>query len=189
MTCPHCGSVATAERSDRPELGYRRFRCRACKRSFNERTGTPDNRLQYPMDVVSLVALWRVRYKLSLRDLTEMLLQRGIVFTHETVRDWETRHTPVLIERLRKKRRGSVSRSWYVDETCVRVQGRWQYLYRALNQDGNLVDVRLYNTQDLAAAEAFFRPAWTASGVTRTASRPMGMRPIRGRSVPCSGNR
>jgi putative transposase len=97
MTCPHCESAATAERSDRTELGYRRFRCRACQRSFNERTGTPCNRLQYPTDVVSLVVLWRVRYKLSLRDLAEMFLQRGIVFTHETVRDWEARLASVLI--------------------------------------------------------------------------------------------
>ena len=80
MICPHCASVATTERPDRTALGYRRFRCRACQRGFNERTGTLDNYLQYPTDVVSLVVLWRVRYKLSLRDLSEMFLQRGITF-------------------------------------------------------------------------------------------------------------
>jgi putative transposase len=166
MTCPHCGSAATVERPDRTELGYRRFRCRACQRSFNERTGTPFNRLQYPTDVVSLVVLWRFRYKLSLRDLTEMFLQRGIVFTHETVRDWEVRLAPLLTDALRKKRRGAVRDSWYVDETYIRVQGRWCYLYRAIDRDGTLVDVRLSTARDLAAAETFFRSAWTATGVT-----------------------
>ncbi len=67
MDCPHCGSAATTERSDRTVLGYRKFRCRHCDRGFNERTGTPYNWLQYPTDIVLLVVLWRLRYKLSLR--------------------------------------------------------------------------------------------------------------------------
>jgi putative transposase len=166
MTCPHCALSAAIDRPDRTELGYRHFRCRDCKRVFNERTGTPFNRLQYPTDIVSLVVLWRYRYKLSLRDLAEMFLQRGIIFTHEAVRDWESKFAPLLSETLRKKRRGVVSASWYVDETYVRVQGRWCYLYRAIDRDGNLVDVRLSATRDLAAAEAFFRSAWTVTGVT-----------------------
>jgi putative transposase len=106
MTYPHCGSTATTERLDRTELGYRRFRCRNCQRGFNERTGTLYNRLQYPTDVVCLVILWRFRYKLSLRDLAEMFLQRGIVFTHETLRDWEAKLAPLLGEALRKQRHG-----------------------------------------------------------------------------------
>jgi len=97
MTCPHYQSTATVERPDRTELGYRRFRCRTCKRGFNERAGTPYNRLQYPTDVVCLVVLWRFRYKLSLRDLAEMFLQRNLIFTHEAVRDWEAKLAPVLM--------------------------------------------------------------------------------------------
>jgi putative transposase len=165
MTCPHCESSATTERPDRTELGYRRFRCRDCRRGFNERTGTPFNRLQYPTDVVCLAVLWRFRYKLSLRDLAEMFLQRNLGFTHETVRDWEAKLAPTLIGALRKKRHRAARDSWYVDETYVRVQGQWQYLYRAIDRDGNLVDVRLSDTRDLAAAEAFFRSAWAVTGV------------------------
>jgi hypothetical protein len=67
-------------------LGYRTFRCIACKRRFNERTGTPFNDLGAPTDIVFLVVLWRLRYKLSLRDLAEMFLERGFIFSHETVR-------------------------------------------------------------------------------------------------------
>jgi putative transposase len=166
MTCPHCASSATTDRPDRTELGYRRFRCRDCTRVFNERTGTLFNRLQYPTDVVSLVILWRFRYKLSPRDLAEMFLQRGLIFTHEAVRDWEAKLAPLLSDVLRKRRHGTVGASWYVDETYIGVQGRWCYLYRAIDRDGNLIDARLSDARDLAAAEAFFRSAWTVTGVT-----------------------
>jgi putative transposase len=165
MRCPYCQSTAITERPDRTELGYRRFRCRDCQRGCNERTGTLFNRLQYPTDMICLVVLWRFRYKLSLRDLAEMFLQRGLIFTHETVRAWESMLAPFLSEVLRKRRHGKVGNSWYVDETYVRVQGQWQYLYRAIDRHGNLVDVRLSETRDLAAAEAFFRSAWTVTGV------------------------
>ena len=117
MRCPGCSSRATTERPDRTELGYRRFRCRDCGRGFNERTGTIFNRLQYPTDAVCLVVLWRLRYTLSLRDLFEMFAIRGLVFTHETVREWEAKLAPHMTEGLRKARRGKVGRSWYADET------------------------------------------------------------------------
>jgi putative transposase len=69
------------EVSERPELtsrGYRRFRCRACGKQFNERSGRILNRTRYPSDVIALVVFWRLRYKLSLRDLPEMFLIRGL---------------------------------------------------------------------------------------------------------------
>ena len=95
---------------------YQTFRCAACRRSFNERTGTPFNFLEYPTDIVLLVVLWRLRYKLSLRDLAEMFLEHGFVFTHEAVREWEARLAPPLTECLGQTA-GKASRSWYVDET------------------------------------------------------------------------
>jgi len=96
-------------------LSYRTFRCSVCQRTFNERTGTPFNFLEYPTDIVMLVVLWRLRYKLSLRDVAEMFLERGWVFTHEAVRDWEARFAPLLADQLRAKRRGQAGTSWYVD--------------------------------------------------------------------------
>ena len=76
------------------------------------------------------MVLWRLRYKLSLRDLPEMFLIRGIVFSHEAVRDWEAKLTPGLAEGLRRRRRGRIGKSWYVDETYIKVHGHWRYLYR-----------------------------------------------------------
>jgi putative transposase len=167
MQCVACGSTAIAERPERTAQGYRRFRCRGCGKQFNERSTGVLNRAQYPSDVVALVVLWRLRYKLSLRDLAEMFLIRGIVFSYEAVRDWETKLTPALAENLRRRRRrGKVGRSWYVDETYVKIQGRWCYLYRAVDTSGALVDVRLSETRDMTAARAFFRSAKTVTGIT-----------------------
>jgi len=106
MNCLHCASMATKEQTKKTSLGYRMFRCSACKRTFNERTRTPFNFLEYPTDIVLLVVLWRLRYKLSLRDLAEMFLERGFAFTHEAVRDWEAHFAPLITEQLRAKRRG-----------------------------------------------------------------------------------
>jgi transposase-like protein len=119
--------------------------------------------MHYPPDMVCLGVLWRVRYKLSLRDLAEMFLERSLVFTHEAVHEWETKLSPILSETLRKQRRGKVGHSWYCDETYLQVKGRRVYLYRAIDRHGNLVDVLLSERQDQAAAEAFFRAARTVT--------------------------
>jgi putative transposase len=103
MTCAHGASTASTERAERTELGYHGFRCRDCQREFNERTGTPFNRLHYPTDLICLVVFRRFRYTWSLRNLAEMFPQRGMIFTHEAVRRWETKLTPHLMEALRKK--------------------------------------------------------------------------------------
>ena len=104
--------------------------------------------------------------ELALRDLPEMFLVRGIVFSHEAVRGWEAKLTPALAEDLRRRRRGKTGRSWYVDETYLKVQGRWCYLYRAIDRSGTLVDVMLSERCDRAAAKAFFRSAKVVIGVT-----------------------
>lgn len=59
---------------------------------------------------------------------------RGFEFTHETVRDWETRFAPIFASQLRQKRKGKVGKSWYVDETYIKVKGKWCYLYRAIDE-------------------------------------------------------
>lgn len=85
MNCPYCTGTQTKKRAKKTKLGYATFVCSVCRRTFNERTGTSFNYLEVPTDIVLLVVLWRLRYKLSLRDLAEMFLARGFVFTHETV--------------------------------------------------------------------------------------------------------
>ena len=159
MDCPHCSSSTTTQLSRKTALGYSVFRCREGHRLFNERTGTPFNFLEFPTDIVLLVVLWRLRYKLSLRDLAEMFLERGFEFTHEAVRDWEARFAPLITEQLRIRRKGKVGRSWHVDETYLKVGGKWHYLYRAIDRDGNLVDSMLSKHRDMEAAKRFFARA------------------------------
>ena len=166
MRCIECDANEVSERPDRTAQGYRRFRCRVCGKQFNERSGGTLNRAQYPSDVIALVVFWRLRYKLSLRDLPEMFLIRGIEFSYEAVRDWEAKLTPSLIDGLRRRRKGRIGKSWYVDETHIKVSGRWCYLYRAIDRFGALVDVRLSEKRDMAAAKAFFRSAKAVTGVT-----------------------
>src|SRR4028119_1297683 len=159
MACPHCAATTTTEQTKRTQRRYRTFRCSVCRRQFNERTGTPFNYLEVPTDIVMLVVLWRVRYKLSLRDLAGMVLERGFEFTHETVREWESRFAPLLADKLRAKRKGHVGRSWHVDETYIRVGGAWKYLYRAIDRDGNLIDSMLREHRDMNAAKRFLKGA------------------------------
>jgi putative transposase len=120
MWCVTCDAAEVSERPERTARGYRRFRFCACGKQFNERSGGTLNRTQYPSDVIALVVFWRLRYKLSLRDLPEMFLIRGIEFSYEAVRDWEAKLTPSLVDSLRGRRKGRIGRSWYVDESVPR---------------------------------------------------------------------
>jgi len=144
---PHCSSARIAERKRRTSLGYRTFACFDYRRTFNERTAGSFNHLQYPTDVVTMAVLWRLRYKLSMRDVFEMLLLLGFTVTHEPIRAWEFCFAPLVAERLRARRRGRRSASWYLGETYVQVAGRWCYPYRAIDRDGNLLDSMLSEQQ------------------------------------------
>jgi putative transposase len=117
------------------------------------------NRTQYPSDVIALVVLWRLRYRLTLQDLSEMFFERGIIFSHETVREWEAKLAPILTAELRQRRRGKRGagrRSWHVDETYLKVRGHWCYLYRAIDRNGDLVDTMLSEHRDMATAKGLF---------------------------------
>jgi len=82
------------------------------------------------------------------------------------VREWEAKLTPALAEDLRRRSRSKAGRSWYVDETYIKVEGRWRYLYRAIDRSGALVDVMFSERRDMAAAKAFFRSAKAVTGST-----------------------
>ena len=117
MTCPHGRSQEARKLSVATDLGYSRFPCWSCRRTFNERTGTPFHFLEMPTDIVFQAVLFRLLFKLSLRDLMHLFLIRGYEFSYETVRDWEERFAPLLADQVRCRRRGRVGRCWHVDET------------------------------------------------------------------------
>ncbi|MEO0377740.1 MAG: IS6 family transposase [Cyanobacteria bacterium P01_A01_bin.17] len=159
MDCPHCLTTRVSFLQRQTNLGYAMFRCKQCRRTYNERTGTPFNFIEIPTEIVFQVLLLRVRYKLSYREVAEYFLIRGFEFTHEAVRDWEERLLPHLTDQIREKRKGKVGKIWFVDETYVKVLGSWCYLYRGIDEDGNLVDVRLSKHRDMEGTKAFFAQA------------------------------
>jgi transposase-like protein len=167
MDCVGCGSAAVTERPDRTVQGYRRFRCRDCGKQFNERSDGVLNRASLPSDIIAFVVFCRLRYRLTLRDLSEIMLLRGFTVSHESIRRWEAKLLPVMGEALRKRRHGigrSSGQSWYADETYLKVHGRWCYLYRAIDRDGNLIDTMLSGTREMKAAQRFFRSARSIVG-------------------------
>src|ERR1700704_424370 len=113
---------------------------------------------RFPPDVIAVSVRWYLRFGLSYRDVEELLAERGIVVDHVTVFRWVQRFTPLLVDAARPCRH-TVGDRWYVDETYVKVAGRWRYVYRALDQYGQIIDVYVSPRRDTRAARRFFTTA------------------------------
>jgi transposase-like protein len=112
----------------------------------------------FDREVIILCVRWYLRYKLSFRDLVEMMAERGLPIAHTTILRWVRRYAPEFIKRWNRFSRSN-GRSWRVDETYIKVRGVWVYLYRAVDKAGRTVDFRLSKKRDVGAAKAFFRKA------------------------------
>ncbi len=119
---------------------------------------------RFPREVISVAVRWYLRYGLSYRDVEELLAERGVTVDHVTVFRWVQRFTPEFVEAARTCRHVPGDR-WFVHETYVKVNGRWTYLYRAIDQYGQVIDVWLSARRDLTAARAFFTRALTTGVV------------------------
>ena len=102
-----------------------------------------------------LAVRWYLRYGLSYRDVEELLVERGVQVDHVSIYRWVQRFTPLLIDAARPRRHVPGDR-WFVDETYVKIAGRWVYLYRAIDQYGQVIDVLVSTKRDLAATRRFF---------------------------------
>jgi transposase-like protein len=115
-------------------------------------------RLRFPPDVIVVGVRWSLRFGLSYRDVEELLIERGVEVNHVTVYRWVQRFTPLLVDAARPCRH-RVGDRWQVDETYVKVAGRWRYVYRAIDQFGQVVDVFVSRCRDANAARRFFQRA------------------------------
>jgi transposase-like protein len=113
---------------------------------------------RFPPEVIVLAVRWYLRFSLSYRDVEELLTERGIEVDHVTIYRWVLRFTPLLAEAARPCRH-AVGDRWWVDETYVKVAGRWRYVHRAIDQFGQVIDVFMSTHRDVKAARRFFQRA------------------------------
>jgi transposase-like protein len=120
---------------------------------------------RFPHEVIVIAVRWYLRFGLSYRDVEELLAERGVEVDHVTIYRWVLRFTPLLADAARPCRH-VVGDCWRVDETYVKVTGRWRYVYRAIDQFGQVVDVLVSPRRDVRAAHRFFQQAIGATKVT-----------------------
>jgi transposase-like protein len=163
--CPHC-HAAHSKKDGRSASGQR-YRCHTCHRTFTDRTGTPFAGFRWPREVITLAVHWDCSYRLAAANVRDLLAERGIDVSARTVLTWVQTFGPLLAQAARRRAR-RVGRRWWCDETYVRVKGQWAYLYRAVDEDGQVIDVLLREHRDLDSAKAFLAQAIGRRGVTPT---------------------
>jgi IS6 family transposase len=115
---------------------------------------------RFPKDVILTAVRWYCRYPLSYRDVRDLLAERGVIVDAATVYRWVQKFGPEIRKRAYGQHRSWRGLQWHVDETYLRVSGRWCYLWRAVDQNGQLIDFRLTARRDAKAAKAFVRQAF-----------------------------
>ena len=115
---------------------------------------------RFPPEIISHAVWLCHRFCLSFRDTEDLLAQRGITVSYEAIRQWCQRFGPTYT-RILRRRQGRLGDTWHLDELFVHIQGRQQYLWRAVDQDGDVIDILLQPRRDRRAAERFFRKLLT----------------------------
>ena len=117
----------------------------------------------FPKDIILYAVFFYVRYGVSYRDLEEIMEERGVKVDHSTLNRWVIQYSSSLALAAKKLKRAVVT-SWRMDETYIKVKGKWVYLYRAVDKFGDTIDFMLSEHRDEAAATAFFKQAIDANG-------------------------
>ncbi len=166
MQCMQCfGEQFTRAGRDRQQRQL--YQCRACGRRIPSRSGSVFSGYRFPDEIITLAVRWYLRYRLSYADVAEWLAERGITVDRSTIYDWVQTFTPRFITAARAYRT-PVGQRWWVDETYLKIDGRWRYVFRAIDEHGQVVDVYLSDRRNTAAARAFFKHSLEGSGVTPT---------------------
>ena len=111
---------------------------------------------RFPADIIAHAVWLYFRFNLSFRDVEDLLAQRGITVTYETIRQWCGTFGHAYGRRLRQ-RRGRLGDTWHLDEVFVSINGRQQYLWRAVDEDGDMLDILVQSRRNRRAAVRFFR--------------------------------
>jgi transposase-like protein len=117
----------------------------------------------FDRSVILLCVRWYLAYSLSLRDLEEMMAERGVQVDHATIHRWAVHYAPLLLEQFNRRKR-PVAGKWHIDETYIKVRGQWHYLYRAIDSNGDTVEFCFSERRDLTAAKRFLRKALKRHG-------------------------
>jgi len=118
----------------------------------------------YPKDVILYAVVFYVRYAVSYRNLEEIMAERGVQVDHATLNRWVVKYSPSIAKTAQQKKQ-PIAGSWRMDETYIKVKGKWMYLYRAVDKHGKTLDFMLSKRRDKAAARLFFRRAIETTGV------------------------
>jgi putative transposase len=119
---------------------------------------------QFPKAVILHAVFFYVRYAVSYRDLEEIMVERGVTVDHATLNRWVVKFSPLIAANAQSRKRAAAN-SWRMDETYIRVRGKWTYLYRGVDQEGQTLDFMLSERRDLAAARRFFKQGIDTNGV------------------------
>jgi len=155
-SCPACQQPA-CKRNGRDRCGRQKDACRPCRRTFTENTTSAFSGYRWPRDIILTAVRWYLSYPLSSRQVRELLAERGVDVSHRTILMWAQVFGPLLAAAVRRRRR--VGSRWFVDEVFLFRRSEKRYLYRAIDEDGVVMDVLLREHRDTASAEAFFRQA------------------------------
>ncbi len=120
-------------------------------------------RHRFPPEIISYSVWAYHRFALSFRDVEDLLAERGIIVSHESIRRWCLKFGP-RYQRSLKRREGQLGDHWYADEVFVTVQGQIHCLWRAVDQDGSVLDIPVQRRRDAKAAKRFFRKILTKKG-------------------------
>jgi len=118
---------------------------------------------RFPKEVILQCIRWYLVYSLSYRDIEEMMTERGVKVDHSSLQRWVVKYSPQLDREFHKKKK-KVGSSWRLDETYIKVNGKWKYLYRAVDKEGNTVDFLLTAKRDTKAALRYLKKAVKRNG-------------------------
>lgn len=118
----------------------------------------------FQKQIILLVVRWYLAYPLSYRNIEEMMAERGLSVDHSTINRWVIKYSPLLELEFRQKYKKSVGSSWRMDETYIKIKGKWHYLYRAVDKEGKTIDFMLSQNRDMESAIKFFRKAIVSQG-------------------------